>query len=400
MRRRTKPLFNSKSFSEVSRTRLDEAKKDVHHADADKIAGVEKDEYVEYIVGRRGIDPLEVGTDEAHIDKGSLSADEDKELIIPIAGNTDILEWQPSTQTIGGSVQGFWSSDELRVELSKPQRRGGWNPERLQNEIDRATDYIDTYMERLRRDIDSFHDKLRNQVEREFQKRREEIQEQRELLGSLDVPVHQQDDTPDTFVIDAPEQRENISVEPPESDTSVTDPAPTVPETAYNDILGVINDVGRGFSRSPHLFRDSEEEDLRDHILFNLEVNFDAGTATGETFNREGHSNILLRHDDGTNLFVAECAIWKGEQYFTKKINQLNQYLTWRDSKAAVIKFVKNKRMSPVQEQIETGAKNHDQFVELVDQPGESWWQYKFHMKDDPDRELDLAVLAFHIPPE
>lgn len=399
MRRRTKPLFNSKRFSSVSQTRLDEAKKDVHHADVDRIAGVEKDDYVEYVFGRRSIEPLEMGTDEAHINKGSLSADEDKELIIPIAGNTDILEWQPSTQKIGYSVQGSWTNNKLTVELSKPNRRE-WNPERLQNEIDRATDYIDTYMERLRREIDSFHDDLRNQIEREFEDRQKEIHEQRELLGSLDVPVYQQDDTPDTFVIDVPEKRENISVDPPKSDASVTDPAPTVPETAYNDILEVINDVGRGFERSPHLFRDSEEEDLRDHILFNLEVNFDSGTATGETFNRGGHSDILLRHDDGTNLFVAECAMWNGEQYFIKKINQLNGYLSWRDTKAAVIKFVNKKRMSPVREQIEHGAKNHDQFVDLVDQPGESWWQYKFHMKNDPDRELDLAVLAFHIPPK
>ncbi len=400
MRRRTKPLFNSKRFSEVSKTRLDEAKNDVRHADADRIAGVQKDEFVDHLVAVHGIEPLEVGTDDAHINKGSLSADEDKELIIPIAGNTDILEWRPRTQTVGNSVQGSWTSDELRVELQRRRQRGGWNPERLQNEIDRATGYIDTYMNRLNGEIESFHEDLRDQLEREFDKRREEIQEQRELLGSLDVPVYQQDDTPDTFVIDAPEQREKISVEPPKSDATVSDPAPTVPETAYDDILRVINDVGRGFSRSPHLFQNSEEEDLRDHILFNLEVNFDAGSATGETFNRGGRSDILLRHGDGTNLFVAECAIWQGEQYFIDKINQLNGYLTWRDTKAAVIMFVKNKRMTPVREQIEHGAKNHDQFVELVNQPGESWWQYKFHMKGDSDRELDLAVLAFHIPPE
>ena len=112
----------------------------------------------------------------------------------------------------------------------------------------------------------------------------------------------------------------------------------------------------------------------------------------------DGKSDILLRAEDGTNVFIAECAIWGGEKYFTGKIDQLNRYLTWRDTKAAVIMFVRTQQMEPVRGQIEHGVKNHNQFVKKVDQPDESWWQYRFHFKGDPDRELDLAVLAFHIP--
>lgn len=62
--------------------------------------------------------------------------------------------------------------------------------------------------------------------------------------------------------------------------------------------------------------------------------------------------------------------------------------------------FVQNKKMGPVREQIESGVEDHEQFVEEVDKPGESWWQYRFHFEDDPNRDLNLAVLAFHIPPE
>ena len=179
-----------------------------------------------------------------------------------------------------------------------------------------------------------------------------------------------------------------------------SDSAPTVPEFTYQDILEKIHTVGIGYERSPRLFRDLEEEELRDHILIGLENNFKSGTATGETFNKDGKSDILLRADDGTNIFIAECAMWGGEKYFSGKIDQLNRYLTWRDTKAAVIMFVQNQQMEPVCEQIERGVEKHDQFVEMVDQPEESWWQYRFHFEDDPYREFDLAVLAFHIPPK
>lgn len=123
------------------------------------------------------------------------------------------------------------------------------------------------------------------------------------------------------------------------------------------------------------------------------------GTATGETFNKEGKSDILLRAKDGTNVFVAECTVWKGEQYYSKKIDQLFRYLTWRDSKTAVILFVQNQQMEPVREQIESGAESHDEFAEVIEQPDESWWQYRFCFLNDRNRELNLAVLAYHIPP-
>jgi hypothetical protein len=82
-----------------------------------------------------------------------------------------------------------------------------------------------------------------------------------------------------------------------------------------------------------------EEEHLRDHILMVLDPNFEYGSATGETFNKKGKTDILLRHDSSV-AFVAECKFWGGEKVFHKTIDQLLNYLTWRDSKTAVIIFV------------------------------------------------------------
>jgi hypothetical protein len=64
------------------------------------------------------------------------------------------------------------------------------------------------------------------------------------------------------------------------------------------------------------------------------------GQATGETFNFQGKTDILIRVDE-KNVFIAECKFWKGEKVFIGTIDQLLSYLSWRDTKAAVIVFRK-----------------------------------------------------------
>jgi hypothetical protein len=59
------------------------------------------------------------------------------------------------------------------------------------------------------------------------------------------------------------------------------------------------------------------------------------GQATGETFNFQGKTDILIRAQ-GKNIFIAECKFWKGEKVFLETIDQLLSYLSWRDSKAAI----------------------------------------------------------------
>jgi len=393
----SKTLFHGKSLSEKARNKKESLKVAIREEDPDRIASTDKREYVEYITSQHDIGKVKVDTDNVEIAAEEFSPTEDLELVIPVAGNTDLLAYSPKNQRIGQSIQATWDDNRLRVELRRSGRRT-WDEENLQNTIDRTVEHIDTHVNRLNNQVEKFRSNIETTAEQLFEHRREEIREQREMFGNLDVPLQRDDNTPDSFTIDAPERRAPITLEPPESGAG-TGPAPTVSESAYNDVLEVVHDVGIEFERSPHLFSDLNEENLRDHILFALELNFEVGTATGETFNRGGKSDILLRADDGTNVFVAECAIWNGVEYYTSKIDQLYRYLTWRDSKTAVILFVQNKRMEPVRKQIEEGAEDHDLFVEETGRPDESWWQYRFQFEDDPERELDLAVLAFHIPP-
>lgn len=62
------------------------------------------------------------------------------------------------------------------------------------------------------------------------------------------------------------------------------------------------------------------------------------GKATGETFNRAGKTDILLREGD-RNVFIAECKFWKGPKAFGEAIDQRLGYTMWRDSKTAILVF-------------------------------------------------------------
>jgi hypothetical protein len=99
------------------------------------------------------------------------------------------------------------------------------------------------------------------------------------------------------------------------------------------------------------------EEDLRQHFLVQLNGQFE-GAASGETFNFSGKTDILIREKD-RNIFIAECKFWIGGKNFLATITQLLNYLSWRDTKTAVLIFNRNKDFSGVLETIEATLTNH-----------------------------------------
>ena len=118
---------------------------------------------------------------------------------------------------------------------------------------------------------------------------------------------------------------------------------------------------------------------------------------TGETFNKSGKTDILIRHEK-KNVFVAECKFWSGAKNHHATIDQILSYLTWRDSKAAIVYFVPGKAIAPALAQIESTTSAHKEFKRLVSRPDESWFNFGFHLSGDEARAVQLAVLCFHFP--
>jgi hypothetical protein len=171
---------------------------------------------------------------------------------------------------------------------------------------------------------------------------------------------------------------------------------PALDDGIYERILEAIHEIGRGIERNPRIYEGRNEETLRDQLIVALEPQFEAAT-TGETFNRSGKTDILMRHE-GKNLFVAECKVWRGPQQHQETIDQILRYLTWRDSKAAIVYFVKGQQIQSPLLQIERSTSSHANYVNLDGKREESWFNYVFHLPGDAERRLQLAVLCFHFP--
>ncbi len=172
---------------------------------------------------------------------------------------------------------------------------------------------------------------------------------------------------------------------------------PTRSAELYFEILKEIHRVGQQFERMPATYAGKHEEQLRDHFLLHLEPRFEEVTATGETFNRQGKTDILIR-SEGRNLLVGECKFWAGEKSFLETITQVLGYLTWRDDKCAVILFVKNKSFSLVLQTVENAIKSHPNHVSFSNKMNDTWYNYRFHVDGDPNRVVRVAILLFHLP--
>ena len=89
------------------------------------------------------------------------------------------------------------------------------------------------------------------------------------------------------------------------------------------------------------------------------------------------------------------------EPSLEKAINQLFDYATWRDTKAAILMFSRNKDFKAVHSQIPGVVEGHKAYKEILPSSG-SDTEFRFRLRHpaDPEYELMLAVLAFNVPTE
>ena len=62
----------------------------------------------------------------------------------------------------------------------------------------------------------------------------------------------------------------------------------------------------------------------------------------------KGKTDIITKAPDNSSIFIAECKVWRGEKVFMEAIDQLLGYVTWRDTRTAIILFVKKGEISDV----------------------------------------------------
>jgi len=310
-------------------------------------------------------------------------------LRIPFAGDITLFRLQAST----------WSMNPPAAEVSDNtvvfERVWGGTPPQLE-----VTRWVDEELSRLQQlvayqsgDILQHNAQLRAASLQKIRDKRSHLLASRNLQASLPFKMNPRVDAPLTFV---PEGVKKKSVPLPPSGAVPYHPEPALSDEQFDDILRTIRAIGHSMERTPGAYSSLGEEDLRSIILTSLNAQFEGG-ATGETFNVAGKTDILIRQSD-RNLFTGECKIWDGPKTLVSAIDQVLGYLAWRDTRAAVVLFVRRKDFGPVLEKIPLVVTQHPQFRRELRHPTASEWHYRFVQSGDPTREVTLAVMAFHLP--
>lgn len=252
---------------------------------------------------------------------------------------------------------------------------------------------IKEYLGWLSEAVDPYNAQLEALITAEVRARKEKLLADANMVQAIGLPMKKRSGVPVTYTV--PVKRrvpkiEEIKVE------GTFKPEPVLAISEYEEILRIMKNMAQVMELSPHAFAGMGEEELRTHFLVQLNGVYE-GRASGETFNFQGKTDILIRVD-GKNVFIAECKFWKGEKSFLETIDQLLSYLSWRDTKAAVVVFNRNADFSAVLAKMVEIAPTHPCCKRELAKPNESTFRYVFAQPNDANREITLTVLAFDVP--
>lgn len=259
-------------------------------------------------------------------------------------------------------------------------------------------DELRRHTEPITHDVSVWQEQLPGLLTRCVEARRQRLLRDRGLEGAMGLRVRTRDARP----VPVPVVRKRIATTRAQRQRGVTSNhrEPELDAKAYAEILDIICGYTRSLERSPRVAQKYDEEELRDQILMHLNGHFE-GEAAGELFNGAGKTDILIRHCD-RNVFIGECKFWEGQKAFTDAIDQLNGYLLFRDTKAAILVFIKRKDATAIVEKAIAAIRAHPQFKrdgEAAQDPL-TLSHYVMRHHDDDHREIRLAMIPVVIRSE
>ena len=402
-------LFSKFRWHDVEQHQLQEMQKAIAAMEGNRLLNTSVEDLILYFEDKFQIDTPSLLTDETVVDQRETQIDVSRdhnrmiydrsrpfhiagteiEVEIPFTGEAEAFKFQPTTYTLSpprGEVRG----NLLILTIVGTNL----DAELVRNEIDQTIKEIQNHLTTLRGNAQGLRTQLPTQARSAIESRRQKLLSDRNLVGGLGFKMKTRPGTNQTFT--APEVRRKLAPSLPAASTLPYKPEPVLANADYEHIIGVLQNMVQVMERSPSAFETMDEESIRSHFLVQLNGHYE-GQATGETFNYEGKTDILVR-SEGKNIFIGECKFWSGPKMLTETIDQVLGYTSWRDTKVAVVVFNRNKDFSRVLGAIVETAKAHSNFKRQLGGSTETTFRYCFSHKDDRNRELFLTILAFDVP--
>lgn len=401
-------MYNTvRSFNEISSSDFEEQlskkiKEEIERKGKEYILGVDENEYKNYLTNEYTLVPLHIYTETETIDKPEIRK-ERIEAPFQRYYETEVYEFTIQYQFTGSSIlfrvqPNPWTMASAEICVANDTVSFSFKlyhkePDEFHREKQSVYRRAFTNLEGTNNFANQWNHKLSNIVDSHFRQQKQKYLAENDFFAAINVKVNA--DTRSVFTV--PTVKKKIIPQPTIPKNKEFSSEPTMSITMYDDILKVIYDAGKSMEKKPSLYQNKDEESLRDQLLLFLETRYDATTATGETFNRNGKTDIILKYaKDNSNLFIAECKFWHGASELHKAISQLFGYLTWRDSKAALILFVTNTDFTNVLKTVKTETNKNQYFIRENGNRGESSFSYIFCLPQDRNKSVYLEIIAFH----
>lgn len=312
-------------------------------------------------------------------------------LHVPFDGERDVFFLRPSTYSLS-PPRAAVTRQELVMTVESPADT--LDPAAMGRRLEELLADIERHLERARPEIDRYNAELRDAARAALIRRREKVLADRALEQHLAVPVTRRSDRAPVLAVDVPKKRKPIEPKAASLTAPPFQPEPAVDRADYEAIVGVISSFGSAAERFPDTFRPMGEEVLREIVLVILNNQF--GPAVGELFSRKGKTDVAILQADGP-VFISECKIWTGQSAFRAAVDQLLGYLVWRDTKAALILFVRNVDVSAVVDKAVPCLTSHERFKRQA-APAAGRPVFVLHHEGDAAREIEIALVVIPLP--
>ena len=406
-------LFHTYDLQKTIENHAQGLAKEIDSMSENEVLNTSMEDMVKYLTKKWGFDPLAINESGIQMNYGDAQVDVSGDFrrfldnsskpfyvtgtrftfYVPFTGNPDLFKCRPSTRSLN-PPRATVRRDELVFTYDLPNDLNEDRTSKVRDAFQRDLENTQVHAGRVNADVNIFNAALPENAKQKLNARREKLLQDRDLVASIGFPLRRGQNPPPTFV--APEVKRRITPQKPTASSEPFRPESALGMDDYEHILFVLSNMVTVMERSPRAFRDMSEEDLRTHFLVQLNGHYE-GQATGETFNFEGKTDILIRVD-GRNIFIAECKFWTGPTGLTKALHQLLGYTSWRDTKAALLIFNRGRNMSTVLGRITKTVREHPNYKTERDAKSETEFRYVFGHRDDVSREVTVAILVFDVP--
>ena len=363
---------------------------------------------VKYLTEKYRINPLKIDETGIRTDYGDAQIDVSRDFLrnipdrgeplfitgtrftfyVPFIGDSELLQCSPYAFVTNGP-RGFVVGNEVVFTYDVTTEQASEVHEKFEQDLKNTMGYA----ARVNADVEQFNTDLLGDAGRRLSVRREKLLQDRNIAEKFGFPLRRRQSPPSTFVTPAVKRR--ITPQKPTASLEPFSPEPALGMDEYEYILSVLSNMAAVMEHSPRAFRDMREDDLRSHFLVHLNGHYE-GQATGETFNYEGKTDILVRVD-GRNIFVAECKFWTGPAGLTKALDQLLGYTAWRDTKVALLVFNRDRNTSTVLEGVSKTIPEYPNYKAERKTELKTEFRYIFGHRDDTSREITVTILVFDV---